>query len=119
MSDAMAIDISCASYAAPVFLPYQPEARSGTWRIRQQLPLTQEWLRKCRRRSSSRSSACRQARDEQGWTAFALCWGEVRGQGVLWVPGKHLGSHRDATFTHDSVFAVKDCVNVNHRHALC
>ena len=86
MSDAMAIDISCASYAAPVFLPYQPEARSGTWRIRQQLPLTQEWLRKCRRRSSSRSSACRQARDEQGWTAFALCWGEVRGhEGASWV----------------------------------
>ena len=117
MSDAMAIDISCASYAAPVFLPYQPEARSGTWRIRQQLPLTQEWLRKCRRRSSSRSSACRQARDEQGWTAFALCWAVGRGERT--VPGKHLGTHRDATFTHDSVFAVKDCVNVNHRHALC
>ena len=116
MSDAMAIDISCASYAAPVFLPYQPEARSGTWRIRQQLPLTQEWLRKCRRRSSSRSSACRQARDEQGWTAFALC---CVGSGERTGELEHLGPLRVSTFTHDSGFAVKDCVNVNHRHALC
>ena len=71
MSNAMDNDISCAACAAPVFLPHQPEARSGTWRLRQQQPLTQEWLRKCRRRSSSRSSACRQARDEQRWAAFA------------------------------------------------
>ena len=71
MSNAMDYDISCAACAAPVFLPHQPEARSGTWRLRQQQPLTQEWLRKCRRRSSSRSSACRQARDEQRWAAFA------------------------------------------------
>jgi len=113
MSNATDNDISCAACAAPVFLPHQPEARSGTWRLRQQQPLTQEWLRKCRRRSSSRSSACRQARDEQRWAAFATRLVVVSGGvGVAGLRRRACDSKKFEKFAATAVEHVSCCARL-------